>query len=500
MASLYKKTRTVVDPTSGRKRKVKSGKWWGKYRDTLTRQVKRVPLYGDKQASETKLRELVKRADRAAVGDLDPFEEHRRRSLHDHLKDYDAYLRAKNRDPAHIALTIGRIQTVLDGCKFVRFADVSPSGVLGFLADLRVPADEERRPLSASTSNGYLTAIKAFLNWMKKDRRAPDNPISHLSKLSTETDTRRGRRPLTAEEIARLVEAARIGRPIQTIPGPDRAMLYMLAVWTGLRRGELASLTRRSFNLGVEPTVSVAAAYSKRRRQDVIPLHAEVARLVEGWLADKRDLPADEPLLPVAHRQTAKMIRKDLEAARRSWLEAARDPAEREAREKSDFLTYQDEDGLYADFHAARHTFVSNLARAGVSPKVTQELARHSDIRLTMDVYTHLELRDLRTGIECLAPPPSIAALRQEGIVPPDACDETPQHQPAAFESRGAPSGALPLAFGCADAVLNCISDQQGEHLQNAEIPGRNAEFPEDFEGVANGARTRDLQIHNLAF
>jgi len=44
-----------------------------------------------------------------------------------------------------------------------------------------------------------------------------------------------------------------------------------------------------------------------------------------------------------------------------------------------------------ADFHALRHTFITSLAKADVSPKTAQMLARHSDIRLTMDIYTHVD-------------------------------------------------------------------------------------------------------------
>ena len=67
-------------------------------------------------------------------------------------------------------------------------------------------------------------------------------------------------------------------------------------------------------------------------------------------------------------------------------------------RLKSDFLCYCNHDGLYADFHSLRHWFITGLARAGVSPKMAQTLARHSDIRLTLGVYTHVELPDRSGG------------------------------------------------------------------------------------------------------
>ncbi len=68
--------------------------------------------------------------------------------------------------------------------------------------------------------------------------------------------------------------------------GPERAMLYRLAVETGLRAGELRSLIRSSFQLdGDKPTVTVAAAYSKRRREDILPLRPELVEELRLFLA-----------------------------------------------------------------------------------------------------------------------------------------------------------------------------------------------------------------------
>jgi hypothetical protein len=75
-------------------------------------------------------------------------------------------------------------------------------------------------------------------------------------------------------------------------------------------------------------------------------------------------------------------------------------------RLKSNFLCYCDHAGLYADFHSFRHLFIINLERAGISPKMAQVLARHSDIRLTLGVYTHVELHDQTAAIGALPGPP----------------------------------------------------------------------------------------------
>ena len=58
--------------------------------------------------------------------------------------------------------------------------------------------------------------------------------------------------------------------------------------------------------------------------------------------------------------------------------------------------------GRTVDVHCLRHTFATLLARNGVSPSVAQRLMRHSDIRLTMNTYTHLDLADTAGAVAAL--------------------------------------------------------------------------------------------------
>lgn len=46
--------------------------------------------------------------------------------------------------------------------------------------------------------------------------------------------------------------------------------------------------------------------------------------------------------------------------------------------------------------------------RTGVHPKTAQTLARHSDINLTMNTYTHLGLADMVSAIASLPTPPKV--------------------------------------------------------------------------------------------
>ena len=130
-------------------------------------------------------------------------------------------------------------------------------GALVFLGQLRHDG------LSAQTYNHYLKAAKQFTRWLVRERRTPFDPLAHLSRLNVRTDRRHDRRALLAEEFSRLVEAARTsGKTIDGIRGPDRAMMYVLAAWTGFRKGEIGSLTLRSLRLDDDPpTATVAACY-----------------------------------------------------------------------------------------------------------------------------------------------------------------------------------------------------------------------------------------------
>ena len=96
------------------------------------------------------------------------------------------------------------------------------------------------------------------------------------------------------------------------------------------------------------------------------------------------------------------MWRADLDAARQAWITDATLLQEREKREKSSFLSYQDAAGRYADFHALRHTAGSLLAASGAHPKVAQSVMRHSSIELTMSRYSHVFAGQEADAVEAL--------------------------------------------------------------------------------------------------
>lgn len=358
---------------------------WDKARRKRVRGV----AYTDRKASEHLLRQLEQEQDRVDAGYLPAGTALAKVALSAHLDIYLGHLRAKGNKIHHVDLVGARCQTILDGCGFERWRDLEPLKLEHFLSELRAGTAKRkartRKSISAQTSNHYLSQFSGFVAWLAERMQAV-SPLTRLEPLNAQADRRHIRRVLTGAEMGRLIRAAAAGGVLFGIPGPDRAMLYWCAAFTGFRASELASMTPESMSaVGGQFAVTVEAGYAKNGRQDTVPMAAAVAKDVRTWLAGKA--PSDR-LWPgewAAQHHAAAMLREDLAAAK---------------------IPYKDGRGRVVDFHALRATFITWLAKAGVPLIQAQKLARHSDPRLTANIYTLLDQSDLATETAKLLPPP----------------------------------------------------------------------------------------------
>ena len=390
MANLYKKPCVKTDPKTGKKIKTESKKWWGQYRDPQGT-LKRIPLASNKNVAQQMLADIVARVEREKAGIVDLTLEEMKRPIALHGADFEKHQKSKNNSPNYVRELKKKVERMIGQCRWRNVSQIKATDVEDFLLELR-----EKDGLSIETSNHYLRGIKIFVHWLVANRRLNHDPLATVKVLNSQTDQRHYRRALSEEELARLIDAAETGPPVGGLTGPDRAMLYMLAAYTGFRKGELGSLTLRSFRLDQEPCmVTIQAAYSKHRREDVQVMHPDLVAKFKEWVSRKNVGP-NEILFPISRktcgveRDGATFLTFDLGAARTFWIAESETEEEEKRREASDFLAYKNFDGKYADFHSLRHTFITNLGRAKVSPKTAQALARHSDISLTMNIYTHV--------------------------------------------------------------------------------------------------------------
>jgi integrase len=425
----------VTKSTPGAVRNVtESPTWWGKYTDAQGREHKK-RLSEKKEIARRMLAKLSGDSQLAGAGIEDRFAEHRTRPLAEHAADFGRYLAAKGNSTDHVTRTVARCRKILDSLEAEQIEDLQPSAVLEVLAVWRqdeslpdLPSDVEQftkaelvvavrcsgntlsrvfrrlnldgegygkarrysrgvvealrehfgRGAGVVTTNHYITAIKGFTRWLARERRTPIDPLAYLSHQNVAADLRHVRRALLPAEFAVLLRWAASAHTFRGLSGPDRATLYLLAARSGLRASELASLSPSSFDFNA-PSVTVEAAYSKRKRKDVQPLPADVAEELRLFCEGK----AQRGLLwPGTWPDVgADVLRNDLAGAG---------------------IAYIDEAGGVYDFHALRHQFITDMVASGVHAKDAQSLARHSTITLTMDRYAHVRKADLRTALDRL--------------------------------------------------------------------------------------------------
>ena len=427
---------------------------------------RRERAYTDLEATETLCATIRKREERKQAGLVDLFDEHYKRPLSEHVADFEAAMRQRERAEKHVRQVVAKVTNVLTkstfdakvegktvavaGCGFQRIPDIEAFRVQLVLADLRSAG------LSVQTCKHYLRAIKQFCKWLMNNRRTNDNPITHLEPGNVEEDRRRVRRDLSAEEVQRLLEAAASSsRTFRQLTGTDRFVIYYLALGSGLRVSEVASLTPESFDLdGQIPIVVLEAGASKRRRRDEQPLQPDLVAILRDYLINK---PAGEPLWPGSWSdRAAEMLRVDLEAAG---------------------IPYVDDSGRYADFHAQRHTYIT-VAGRNLPPKMAQLLARHSDYKTT-ERYTHLQLHD--TGSAAAQLPPLLPEKKGDS----EELRATGTHDKKPLTRWG--RGILPTLR---NSAKTCTNDQTEEEPPDVvKMPGNPAKTREkgDFQADERG-------------
>jgi site-specific recombinase XerD len=364
-----------------------SNYYYIRYTDYRGKTVTRSSRTAVKEVAEKIMRK--READHALrrEGVIDPRIEEAKRaaeeSIDSALKSYRDKLRAKGTGLGHIDATENQIRSICTVKGITKLGEITEEKVNAFLSGL---IDKDR---SARTIGSYAQSIKGFTRWAAKAGKLQTNPLQNVTKPSSESDRRLVRRYLSHDEWSWLEHATKLSPLRFNMPGRERSALYALAIQTGLRSGELRSLTRGKLNLTAKPPFVLAAANStknkKQARQYIQPeLAAELLELVEHKKAG-------DPVFALPHESTiVDMIREDIDRARKCWLDTIEDNQARIEAEESDFLRVLNSEGEKLDFHALRHTTATWLIASGADVKSVQSVMRHSNIKLTLDRYGHL--------------------------------------------------------------------------------------------------------------
>jgi len=283
---------------------------------------------------------------------------------------HDALL-ARGADPEYCELAKTRVIRLLDVATIRCVAKLTAGAIQAGLAAILRGGHKTR------TVNHYRASARNFCRWLVERELLDRDPVAKTKSYKV-TDERQ-RRALSTDEARRLIEAASIDpQPRETLIGHERAWVYRLALLTGFRRNELREITPDSFRFANDGlAIRLGAAATKNSQEAWLPLSAAIRADLEQWLKGK---PKSKSLLPLT-RRTSEMIQYDLA--------------------KAD-IPFQTDDGVI-DFHSLRVTYITKLAASGISIKAVQQLARHSDPRLTIGVYAKLDRAELRRAADLLA-------------------------------------------------------------------------------------------------
>ena len=443
------RTGEVVEGRNGELRiRGRSPHYTARYYDADGQMVEVSTGCRDETAARSILAQLERRVELIKAGVMTDAESeaanHSKVPLARHIDAYIQHLKARNCARRRIEGVKRRLTRVCDECRFTRLAKLDATALEHWLVDRR------EEGMAAATLNTYREAAVCFGNWCRRTRRLTHNPFEDVPKADANVDRRHQRRALTEIELQRLLHVARwrplaeYGREKVTLDerpanrrsrrtwkradltfdtieaavarakhalrgnpdfiaelehrGRERALIYRTLVLTGLRKGELASLTVGQLELDA-PGGAYAilnAKDEKNRRGSEIPLRGDLADDLRRWLDNRlatmqRDASVCGGSIParLPHNLTLFDIPTGLTRILDRDLKTAGIPK-------------RDERDRVIDVHAFRHTFGTHLCAAGVPLRIAQAAMRHSKPELTANIYTDPKLLDVAGALNAL--------------------------------------------------------------------------------------------------
>jgi len=341
---IYKELRRVV-LEDGTIEKRESKWWYIRWTDASGKRKKKKAAPTHAQAKEVLTAKL---AEVAAVKAGLPICNANEISLDDLL---DRYLAARKPHitPKHLGEIESELNRAFTDIKAWRVGDVSREKIEQYL---NRRADSG---LSPRTINNTLGHFKAIFNWAVKIGELPANPIACVS-ARPQYEKRRKRRALSDDETRRLIGAM------------DKGWLKigaMLALYCGLRVSDIRRLKWSDIDLECNE-ISLRPEAEKNRKGSSLPIHPVLRNNLVTWR--KESLPGPGALVVKLPHKPVTRLKRALKKAK---------------------IPYKDDSDRYVDWHSLRHSFLTNLAKAGTGVKELQGLGRHSDPKLTFGIYVH---------------------------------------------------------------------------------------------------------------
>lgn len=248
------------------------------------------------------------------------------------------------------------------------------------IVKLKYPTLQKYFNERSDLSKGLQTNIKKILNnvfkYACKCCYIENNPVSLID--LTGIEPMKKKKTITYRELETIIETIKNRKRIDSFKNDSIVITLYIGYYTGLRLCETLALEKSDFDfinneihitkqldcIGIQKNILTTTYKLKTDSSNaVIPLAEPLKEILVEWFK----------VNPYSH------VICDVEGnyIHDSIIKASL----RQANKRT---------GIYFHFHMLRHTFISNLANNGVEPQVTKELARHSNVNTTMDIYTHI--------------------------------------------------------------------------------------------------------------
>jgi integrase len=391
----------------------RGGRWYVRYRDASGKWVRQVSTADSKTAARRLAAELERRAERQRLGLEEGIPPDGGGALSDLFRWWlESYSKPR---PSHARNVYSVTKHFIGGpLGELRLVDVTSGRLEEFL-------QAKSASLSPQTVNHLRRFVQTAFNRAKRAGRwAGSNPAANVQARRV---SRRAHDYLRAQEVLPLLRAL----------DPRWQPLFAVAIYTGLRRGELLGLRKTDVDLS-NGLVTVARSYNRETTKgghaDTIPVPSEVL----PWLAEAIRASPSELVFPhvcattCAHQQQCPgpggMMRTDtaLESVLRRAMgraeiaerwkhvcrrrgcghhEEAQDGAPRRCP-KCKMKLWPKPQPRPLRFHDLRHTTASLLFMAGADAVAVQKLMRHRDLRMTIGTYGHLSPGYMRGEVDRL--------------------------------------------------------------------------------------------------
>lgn len=185
----------------------------------------------------------------------------------------------------------------------------------------------------------------------------------------------------------------------------DSLFIYVFALFSGLRQGEIMALTHKDIDL-TNKTISVNKSLNRTKVDGKFIVVINKPKTKQSI----RQIPLlnniVSPMKIHIQNEKLKHSKRDINFTENNLLFTSNTcSALRGDRLTSRWKKYQEDANIFeTTFHALRHTFCTLLAEQGVPMKTASVLMGHSDINTTAKIYTHVDQEQKQKAIDKLDP------------------------------------------------------------------------------------------------